>query len=127
MRFNLSNLLPLAAATLLAGCNSTTGPGPSMEPLDIQALTVVPSFATINGGRFIKLTAMTKAEGGRPTTPPDVAWSSGDTNVATVQAGGLVEARKAGRVQIVATWRTARGSAVVVVLNQVAKKPPIPQ
>jgi hypothetical protein len=123
MRVNVSHQLSLAAATLLGGCNSTTGPGQVEEPADIQVLTVAPSFAAINSGRFIKLTAMVAASGPRAATPTDVTWFSADTNVATVLPGGLVEARKAGRVQIVATWHEARGSAVVIVLNQVSKKP----
>jgi hypothetical protein len=52
----------------------------------------------------------------------EVEWFSTDTNVATVRSG-LVEGRKAGRVQIAASWKTAHGSAVVVVLNLVGKKP----
>jgi hypothetical protein len=37
-----------------------------------------------------------------------------------------VEARKAGRVLITAKWESARGSATVVVLDQVGKKPTSP-
>ena len=55
-----------------------------------------------------------------------VTWISSDTNVATVARGGLVEARKAGRVLITAKWESARGSATVVVLDQVGKKPTSP-
>jgi hypothetical protein len=125
MRVTVSHRHSLAAVILLAGCNSPTGPGSVEPPTDLQVLTVAPSFATINGGRFIKLTAMV-GSGARATSPPDVTWLSADTNVATVRPGGIVEARKAGRVQIVATWHQARGSAVVIVLNQVTKKPPTP-
>jgi hypothetical protein len=127
MRVNLSNRLFLAAATLLPGCNSTTGPRPTEELPGVEVLTVHPSLATVSGGRFIKLRATMTALGNRVDTPPEVIWSSSDTNVATVGADGIVEGRKAGRVQIVATWQAARGSAVVVVLNQVAKKPLFPQ
>ncbi len=126
MHVNVSRRLSLAAAALLAGCTSTTGPGQFEEPTDLQVLTVAPSFATVDGGRFIKLSATMSARGSHIAAPPDVAWSSSDTNVATVRSGGLVEARKAGRVQIVAAWHAARGSAVVVVLNQVSKKPQNP-
>jgi len=125
-------LLPLqvivSAATLLVACNSTTGPElppPSDDP-GISVLTVSPSFATIDGERFIKLTAILSGSATRGVSLSEVAWSSSDTNVATVRAGGLVEGRKAGRVLIAATWKTAHGSATVVVLNQVAKKPESP-
>ena len=55
-----------------------------------------------------------------------VTWISSDTNVAPVGSGGLVEGRKAGRVLITAESESARGSATVVVLDQVAKKPASP-
>jgi hypothetical protein len=125
-------LLPLevivSAATLLVACNSTTGPEappPSDDP-GISVLTVAPSFATINGKRFVKLTATLSGSATRGAALSEVAWSSSDTNVATVRSGGLVEGRKTGRVQIAATWKTAHGSATVVVLNEAGKKPDIP-
>lgn len=125
-------LLPIeiiaSAAALLVACNSTTGPElppPSDDP-GVSVLTVAPSFATIDGQRFVKLTAILSGSATRSVHPSEIAWFSSDTNVATVRDGGLVEGRKAGRVQIAATWKTAHGSATVVVLNQVGKKPSSP-
>jgi hypothetical protein len=122
-------LLPLevivSATTLLVACNSTTGPetpAPSDDP-GVSVLTVAPSFAMIDGDRFIKLSAILAGGATREVTLSQVVWFSSDTNVATVRAGGLVEGRKAGRVLITATWKTAQGSATVVVLNQVGMKP----
>jgi hypothetical protein len=122
-------LLPLevivSAATLLVACNSTTGPElPPPDDLGVLVLTVAPSYATIDGDRFVKLTAVLSGSASRGVPLSEVAWSSSDTNVATVRAGGLVEGRKAGRVQIAATWQTAHGSATVVVQNQIGMKPP---
>lgn len=125
-------VLPLevivSAAILSAACNSTTGPElppPSDDP-GISVLTVAPSHATVDGGRFVKLTAILSGNPAAGAHPSEVAWFSSDTNVATVRADGLVEGRKAGRVQIAATWKSAHGSATVVVLNQVSKKPGSP-
>lgn len=121
-------VLPLevivSAAILLVACNSTTGPElPPPDDLGVLVLTVAPSYATIDGDRFVKLTAILSGSATRGVPLSEVAWSSSDTNVATVRTGGLVEGRKAGRVQIAATWQTAHGSATVVVLNQVGMKP----
>jgi hypothetical protein len=119
-------LLPLevivSAAILLVACSSTTGPERTPDDPGVSGLTVTPSYATIDGDRVITLTAILHGSAARGA-PSEVVWASSDTNVATVRAGGLVEGRKAGRVQIAATWKTARGSATVVVLNQVSKKP----
>jgi len=125
-------VLPLevivSAAALLVACNSTTGPeSPPPDDSGISVLTVAPSYATIGGERFVKLAAILSGSGTGGVPLSEVAWSSSDTNVATVRAGGLVEGRKAGRVQIAATWKSAHGSATVVVLNQVAKKPDSPR
>jgi len=112
----------LSTAALIGACESNTGPQlpPPDEPLGV--LTVAPSFATIEGRRVIKLTA--SLAGSAAEAPQDQAvWASSDTNVATVARGGLVEGRKAGRVLITASWASARGSATIVVLDQVAKKP----
>jgi hypothetical protein len=120
-------VLPLevivSAAILLVACDSTTGPEASLpdEP-GISVLTVAPSYATIGGERFVKLTAILSGNATRAVPLSEVEWFSTDTNVATVRSG-LVEGRKAGRVQIAASWKTAHGSAVVVVLNLVGKKP----
>jgi len=121
-------VLPLevivSAAILLVACNSTTGPElPPPHDLGVLVLTVAPSYATIDGDRFVKLTAILSGSATRGVPLSEVAWSSSDTDVATVCAGGLVEGRKDGRVQIAATWQTAHGSATVVVLNQVGMKP----
>jgi len=117
----------VSAAVLLVACDSTTGPDlpPPSDDSGISVLTVAPSFATIDGQRFVKLTALLSGAA-NGASQSEVAWVSSDTNVATVRAGGLVEGRKAGRVQISATWQSAHGSATVIVLNQVAKKPTDP-
>jgi hypothetical protein len=124
----MRSVLPLgiivSAATLLIACNSTTGPElPPSDAPGISVLTVAPSSATIGGERFVKLTAILSGNGTLGVPLSEVEWFSSDSNVATVRSGGLVEGRKAGRVQIAASWKTAHGSATVVVLNQVAKKP----
>jgi uncharacterized protein YjdB len=115
----------LTATILLAACESPTGPEVRSEEPGVTVLTVAPSTATIEGQRFTKLTAILS---GSATGAPQelVTWVSSDTNVATVARGGLVQGRKAGRVLITAKYESARGSATVVVLDQVAKKPSSP-
>jgi hypothetical protein len=123
MRTNLPIALALIAALALVACDSTTGPEPPPPGVAmVPVLIVAPSTASVDGGQSIKLTA-TLAGANPPTgAPSQVAWSSSDTNVATIRADGMVEGRKAGRVQIVAVWQAARGSALVTVRSQVKKK-----
>ena len=115
----------LSAAAMLAACDLSTSPDPLPDKSEPTVLTVSPSFATIGGERFTKLAAA--LSGSAAGVPEEmVTWISSDTNVATVARGGLVEGRKAGRVLITAKWESARGSATVVVLDQVGKKPGSP-
>jgi Bacterial Ig-like domain (group 2) len=115
----------LSAAALLAACDMSTSPEPLPDKSEPAVLTVSPSFTTIGGERFTKLAAV--LSGSAAGVPEEtVTWISSDTNVATVARGGLVEGRKAGRVLITAKWESARGSATVVVLDQVGKKPGSP-
>jgi hypothetical protein len=112
----------VTAAVLSVACESTTGPDIRPPDPGPTVLTVSPSFATIDGIPFIRLRAILSGEGaGAPQS--EVTWISSDTNVATVRSGGLVEGRKAGRVQISANYQSAHGSATVLVLSQVGKKP----
>ena len=67
-------------------------------------VTVAPDTATLTAvGDTIRLSADVRDQIGRPITDAAVAWSSGDTAVATVDPGGLVTA-------------VANGSAIVTVL-----------
>ena len=114
----------LSAAALLAACDLSTSPDPLPDKSEPTVLTVLPSFVTIGGERFTKLAAALSGSAAAPQGT--VTWISSDTNVATVARDGLVEGRKAGRVLITAKWESARGSATVVVLDQVARKPTSP-
>lgn len=120
----LPSLTIVAAGTLmLVACES----GPT-ETLVIQtppaALTVIPTFATIDGGKVLRLTAKLRREDGSLTEPPDVIWSSANPTIASVDSKGTVQAWRAGRAQISATWHDSHGSSLVTVLDPVVKKEP---
>jgi uncharacterized protein YjdB len=119
----LSSLsLALAGATVL-GCQSG-----ATSPLAVEAdpapLSVIPSYATLNGGAFLRLTAAVRNADGSKSTPADVRWLSADGTIASVAADGTVQGLREGKVQIVATWHDSRGSSLVTVISPVAKKPP---
>jgi uncharacterized protein YjdB len=114
----LAFVVVTGAATL--GCQSD-----ATAPLTVEAdpvgLTVVPSIATVDGGRFLRLTASLHLPDGSKATAPDVTWQSADGTIASVGPDGLVYGLKAGRVQIVATWHDSRGSSLVTVVDPTVK------
>ena len=118
-------LLTLVFATIAAGLGCQTGASlePPSDPDPITTLTVLPSVTLLDGGKTLRLTAKVRQADGSLTSPADVAWSSADGTIASVDAGGIVYGWRAGRVQIVATWHDSRGSSLVTVLEPVAKKP----
>jgi uncharacterized protein YjdB len=119
------SLLTLVVATTVAGmgCQSGASLEPRSDPDPITTLTVLPSVTLLDGGKSLRLTAKVRQADGSLTSPADVAWSSADGAIASVDAGGVVHGLRAGRVQIVATWHDSRGSSLVTVLEAVAKKP----
>ena len=114
----LSLVVVTAAVTL--GCQSD-----ATAPLTVEAdpvgLTVVPSIATVDGGKLLRLTASLHLPDGSTATAPDVSWRSADDSIATVDADGIVQGFRAGRVQIVATWHDSRGSSLVTVVDPAGK------
>jgi len=114
----LSLVVVAAAATL--GCQSDAT-APLIVEADPVGLTVVPSIATIDGGKLLRLTASLHLPDGSTATAPDVTWRSADGSIASVGSDGIVQGLRAGRVQIVATWHDSRGSSLVTVIDPAAK------
>ena len=112
--------LAVAAAVSALGCGSDTGPSETDPP---NPLTVAPSLATLKGGQALRLVASLHLANGSTSSPDQVRWTSGDGTIASVDPDGTVRALRAGRVQIVATWHDSRGSSLIVVAEQVTKKP----
>jgi alpha-amylase len=120
-------LLSLAVVTAVSvmGCQSGATNPLTVEEEDPSPLTVAPSLATlVNGGQALRLAASLSLPNGSRLTPDNVKWSSADTDIASVDPDGTVRGLRAGRVQIVATWQGSRGSSLIVVIDQVAKKRP---
>lgn len=122
MRRPSSLSLVLAAAAVM-GCQSDATSPLAVQP-DGPPLSVIPSYATLNGGAFLRLTASVRNADGSKSTPADVRWLSADGTIASVAADGTVQGLREGKVQIIATWHDSRGSSLVTVVGPVAKKPP---
>jgi hypothetical protein len=121
-----ARLLSLAVVTAVSvmGCQGGAENPLTVQEEDAGPLTVAPKLATLGGGEALQLVASLSLPNGSRLTPDNVKWSSADLAIASVDPDGTVRALRAGRVQIVATWQERRGSSVIVVTDQVAKKQP---
>ena len=79
-------------------------------------VTVAPDTATLTAiDETVRLSAEVRDQIGRPMTDATVAWSSGDTAVATVDTTGLVTAVANGRATVTALAGEVSNTASIVV------------
>ena len=113
-----SRVLARWAGVLLIGLSCSDGP---TEPEPIARITVSPTSLTLASGASATLTAVAVDAEGRPLQGRLVAWSSADTAIAAVTAGGIVTARnnrggEAVTVTITAQSEGRSGSVAIQVL-----------
>ena len=86
----------------------------------IAKIDVSPAAAPILAGATHRLVAVPRNPNGDPRSDIKVEWSSGDATVATVDAAGLVHARKPGKTVIRASGDGATGETnISVIKNQI--------
>src|SRR5438093_313378 len=83
--------------------------------VSVASVTVSPGAPTVQVGQTVQLTATPKDANGTPLTGRVVTWSSNNTSVATVDAGGLVTAGAVGSATITATSEGKSGTASITV------------
>ncbi|MDE0179368.1 MAG: Ig-like domain-containing protein [Gammaproteobacteria bacterium] len=84
-------------------------------------LTVTPDTATLTAiDQTIRLSADVRDQLGRPITGATVIWSSGDTNIATVDTSGLVTAVANGTATVAARSGDVSDGASIVVSQTAA-------
>jgi surface protein len=84
------------------------------------AIVVTPADATIEVGETQQFTAALYDLHGESLVGPSITWSSGDPEVATVDADGLATGMTAGQASIIATAGPASGSADLTVAASAA-------
>jgi hypothetical protein len=106
-------LTMMAVLALLACGEDVTGP----PPPTVVSVVVTPSSAMLGSlGETVQFTAAARDASGNAIAGKTFTWSSGDTQVATVDATvGLVTAVAKGTTLIVATTDGVEGSASVTV------------
>ncbi len=106
--------LLLLAATAIAGCKDAIGAGPEAN---IASITVTGAPTTpLRAGSTVQLVATPINSTGAIVSGIRVRWSSSDTSIATVSAGGLVTGVTAGYVTIAAKAGDAEGTTALAVL-----------
>ena len=91
------------------------------------SVSISKSEASLNGGKTMTLTATVTTTDGE--TYSDVEWTSGDTNIATVDSNGVVTAKYPGKVVIKATALdgTYQGATCVITVIQGATGVELPE
>ncbi|MDQ3209188.1 MAG: Ig-like domain-containing protein [Gemmatimonadota bacterium] len=96
--------------------------GGNTEPPRAAAIRIEPSSAlSLLAGESYQLTATPLDAGGSALSGLELAWSSGDSGVATVDGSGLVTGLMPGSARIVVSADTASGETAVTVLAQVTE------
>ena len=110
----------LAAVALAKGCGDGGDPA-EPEPSRPTTVTVSPATAELTAlGASVQLSARVLDQNGQQMSATNVAWSSNNTVVATVNATGLVTAVANGTATITATAGRASSTAMVTVAQAVA-------
>lgn len=90
-----------------------------VDPEPVASVEVVPDQLTMPVGAAVRLTAILRDSNGNELQGRDVAWSSSDAAIATVDQGGNVSGAAPGAATITASSEGKSGSsAVTVVLAQ---------
>ena len=113
----ITPLIALLAVIFFAACgDGTTEPPP--DPPRATTITVTPGHVDLAAlGATVQLTAEVRDQNGQAMAGAAVAWTSGVTAVATVDASGLVTAVANGSATVTATSGSASGSAAVTVMQ----------
>src|SRR3989442_2835630 len=106
------------AATITATSEGKSGGSAiTVNPVavPVASVAVTPASATLQAGQTMQLAATPKDANGNPLSGRAVGWSSSNTAVATVNAGGLVTSVAAGSATITATSEGQSGTAAITV------------
>ena len=93
---------------------NASGPPP---PVPVASVTVAPSTVSLTVGGTQTVTATARDANGNPLNGRPMTWSSGNTNVATVNSSGLITATGVGNTTVTAT---SEGQSGVVTVNVAA-------
>jgi len=114
--FNI--VLPSLLLGILSACGGGGSNDGSIDPPAVASISVSPPSPSLLVGDSVQLTASLFDSSGKPVTGQSVTWSSADADTASVTAGGLVTANKAGTVRIVAAVGNVEGNTNVSIADR---------
>ncbi|HWG76944.1 MAG TPA: PilC/PilY family type IV pilus protein [Steroidobacteraceae bacterium] len=104
---------------------TVTAPQPPPPPPTLQSITVQPNNPTIEVGQTQQFTAIGYYSNGTSMTITNqVTWSSSDTGIGSISAGGLATGVAVGSTTITATLTGISGDTTLTVTPYVAPVPP---
>src|SRR6266850_1684283 len=104
------------SATITATSEGQSGTAAiTVTNVSVASVTVSPATASVVAGQTVQLTATPKDANGTALTGRVVTWSSSNTSVASVNAGGLVTSGVAGSATITATSEGQSGTSAITV------------
>ena len=105
------------SATITATSEGKSGTATvTVTQAPVATVTIQPPSASVTAGKTSQLTATLKDANGNTLTGRSIAWSSSNTNVATVSSTGLVTALAVGTTVITAASEGKSGTANINVL-----------
>src|SRR6266705_2868425 len=114
---NVTAIAP-GSATITATTEAQSGTAAiTVTNVPVNSVTVTPASASIQQGQTIQLTATPKDANGNALTGRVVTWSSSNTAVASVNAGGCVTTGAAGSATITAASEGKSGTAAITVTS----------
>src|SRR5437773_1757093 len=114
---NVTAIAP-GSATITATSEGQSGTAAiTVTNVPVVSVTVTPASASIQQGQTIQLTATPKDANGNALTGRVVTWSSSNTAVASVNAGGFVTSSAAGSATITAASEGKSGTSAITVTS----------
>ncbi len=104
----------LLALLLLVACTTDQ----LTDTTTVASIALTPPTATVETGRTVPLAAQPRDENGAPVTNRPIAWSSSNTQIATVSTAGIVTARAAGEARIAASAGGQSATATITVTER---------